>query len=481
MKERIVRIQKIELANLKNVGKGTIPFACNTKDNIFEDKADLLGIYGQNGSGKTTLIYALGLFKSLVTGQKLANDCANYIKVAQESSACAFEFSVVDENKEQFKVIYEFGLKRAEADMRPAGVVDFAPAAEDNNIDNSVYVSMEKLSMSRLVGGKWSKASTILSYSDESSDVLSPKARLSQLVAGNKRIEDEIRVAKLLMKHSSKSLLFSKELNKIIQDSKLEAEHKNIFVILQEYALYNLQVISNAETGIINANIALPFSFVLKEKDSVSLLKGNLNLNGTSFIPLRVFNSITEKMELINLVLKEIIPGLTINLKKLGTTLDKNNQEVITAQIIASRGEVTIPLKYESDGIKKLISILYGLIMVFNNPSATLAVDEFDSGVFEYLLGEILKVVEEHGKGQLIFTSHNLRPLEVINKKNIMFTTANENNRYIRFKNIKTNHNFRDMYFHDIILGGQDEPIYETTNPHRISRAFRLAGDESAE
>ena len=38
LKERIVRIQKMELNNLKNVGKGTIKFACNMRENIFEDK-----------------------------------------------------------------------------------------------------------------------------------------------------------------------------------------------------------------------------------------------------------------------------------------------------------------------------------------------------------------------------------------------------------------------------------------------------------
>ena len=58
MKENIVRIQRIEISNLKNVGKGSIQLACNMKDDIFENIADLLGIYGQNGSGKTTLVYA---------------------------------------------------------------------------------------------------------------------------------------------------------------------------------------------------------------------------------------------------------------------------------------------------------------------------------------------------------------------------------------------------------------------------------------
>ena len=478
MKERIVRIQKIELNNLKNVAKGTIQFACNMKDDIFEDKADLLGIYGQNGSGKTTLIYALGLFKSLLMGNKLGKDCANYIKFGEKSASCIVELSVIDANKQQFKVAYEFELKRREEDNEQMDLLELDEDEQAEDRENQVYISMEKVSISKLTGEKWSKLTPILGYSEEDDDILLPKIRLSQLILGNKNTEDEIRVTRLLMKKSSKSFLFSKELNKIIQNSKMDGEYKNIFNILREYAIYNLNVISNAETGIINANIALPFSFVLKEKDSVALIKGSLNLNGTSSIPIKFFDSIAEKMEMINLVLKEIIPGLTINLKKLGTRIDKNNEEIVMAQIIAIRGETHIPLKYESDGIKKLVSILYGLIMVFNNSSTTLAVDEFDSGIFEYLLGEILKVVEEYGKGQFIFTSHNLRPLEVINKKYIMFTTTNENNRYIRFKNVKTNNNFRDLYFHDIVLGGQNECIYETTNPYMIRRAFRLAGDE---
>ncbi len=474
LKERIVRIQKMELNNLKNVGKGTIKFACNMRENIFEDKSDILAIYGQNGSGKTTAIYAIQLFKNLLTGRKLEKDCANYIKVGTKSASCLFQLSVIDAKKQEFKIAYEFELKIDDINFKHNELVD----DEHLDDDRKVYVSSEKISLSRIVDGKWTKRATVMGYSDEDESVLFPKVRYNQIVSGDKGLEDELRVTKLLIKKSSRSFLFSSELFDIIRDSRIEEEYKNVFVILQEYAAINLHVISNTDSGIINANIALPLSFVLKEKDSKYLLKGSLNLNGTSRIPREFFDSISDKMKTINMVLQEIIPGLTIRLKHIGIELDKDSDETVLVQIIAKRGNTEVPLRYESDGIKKLLSILYGLIMVFNNSSTTLAVDEFDSGIFEYLLGEILKIVEEHGRGQIIFTSHNLRPLEVLNKRNIMFTTTNENNRYIRMKNVKTNNNFRDLYFHDIILGGQNECIYETTNPYMIRRAFRLAGDE---
>ena len=102
---------------------------------------------------------------------------------------------------------------------------------------------------------------------------------------------------------------------------------------------------------------------------------------------------------------------------------------------------------------------------------------KLDAGVFEYLLGEILRIISEKGKGQLIFTSHNLRPLETIDRGFVAFTTTNPDNRYIRFSNVKTNNNLRDFYYRDIILGEQDEPVYEVTNNHEIALAFREAGE----
>ena len=450
MKREIVRLQKIELRNLKNVGYGCVKFA--TKNSV---AADILGLYGQNGSGKTTLVNAIDVLKDLLMGKRLAQDLGNYIKIGESTAGATVEFSVTSSEDDLYKVIYEFVLVRKAVD-------DEEHIEENNDIDeeehekrNGTYLVSEKISMSRLINDKWTKLTPILYYNSDSNEIL-PKNRYNLLTEGKQELIDELRVLRLLAAKEERSFLFSKEIRKIIRDSKWKDEYKFIFKVLTEYAIYNLHVFSSEDTGMINANIALPFSIVSKEKDRISLLKGCLNLN-------------------------EIIPGLTINLKKLSTSLNKRGEEIVKAEIIAKRANIEIPLRYESDGVKKLVSILYCLILVFNDSSMTLVVDEFDSGIFEYLLGEILRVVEESGKGQLIFTSHNLRALEVLNNKDIMFTTTNENNRYIRFKNVKANNNFRDVYFHDILLGGQNECIYEATNPYMIARAFRLAGDENAE
>ena len=124
-----------------------------------------------------------------------------------------------------------------------------------------------------------------------------------------------------------------------------------------------------------------------------------------------------------------------------------------------------IPIRMESEGIIKIISILNALIQAFGNPSICLAIDELDAGIFEYMLGELLDIFNQSAKGQFdLYPSHNLRALEMLDKDSIMFSTANPDRRYIRMKNKKATNNLRNMYLRGILVGGQDEVIYEETD-----------------
>ena len=87
-----------------------------------------------------------------------------------------------------------------------------------------------------------------------------------------------------------------------------------------------------------------------------------------------------------------------------------------------------------------------------------------------------MSIFANHAKGQLLFTSHNLRPLEVLDKKFIVFSTANPERRYIRFSGLKATNNLRDSYIRAVTLGGQKEILYDETDNLMISKAFRKAG-----
>ena len=121
------------------------------------------------------------------------------------------------------------------------------------------------------------------------------------------------------------------------------------------------------------------------------------------------------------------------------------------------------------------------LVSVYNNPGVCLVVDELDSGIFEYLLGEMLGLFGREMKGQLIFTSHNLRILEKLNARNIVCSTINPSNRYIRLVGIEKNNNKRDFYIRAITVGGQKEELYDEDDLIAMGYAFRKAGQANAD
>ena len=94
------------------------------------------------------------------------------------------------------------------------------------------------------------------------------------------------------------------------------------------------------------------------------------------------------------------------------------------------------------------------------------------AGIFEYIWGEMLEIFAESGVGQLIFTAHNLRPLEVISKKFLYFTSTDPKDRYVQLKSIARTNNMRNVYFRQI-EHGNEEKVYNETKRDAIIKALR--------
>ena len=219
----------------------------------------------------------------------------------------------------------------------------------------------------------------------------------------------------------------------------------------------------------------MPFNFYLSKPEERNFGSVLLPFDGNVNVPAEIVDVAEKTIVSLNAVLPDLVPGLTIKIERLGESLDQNGNKVVSVILVSVKNGKPIPLEYESEGIKKIISVLNLLIACFNRPEIVVAIDEIDSGIYEYLLGEILQVMSEGAKGQLVFTSHNLRPLEVLNSKDVLFTTTNPANRYIHMKYLKRTNNLRDTYYREIQLDGQDEKLYDSTYSSDIAHAFRKA------
>lgn len=449
-----IKLNKLEFTNIKNTNRGEINFP--KSENIF-DKSQIIGIYGQNGSGKTAVIQVLSILKKIMSGNKLDREVFNFITNDQEEATFSFDFSITNEKEEETTLTYEFGLKKIELDF----VIDFEK------------VSYKTPSQSR--------TSTLMKTERDNIDSFGTKTKYDLFKSSNnKETLFNLEVIRRLSSNEKRSFIFNDQTLKIIKKS-YDPYEVLLLNILKKYAQVYMMIILNEDHSMGTSDIAIPFFFRIDSKYLVDYGKIVAAYDDLK-LEIKSFEMLNKIIKQLNIILCEIIPGLKLKLNNLGPLTMKDGKEGVRAELLSipKEGALPIPLKYESDGIKKIISILSSLVAMYNKPNVLVAIDELDSTIFEYLLGELLEIFSESAKGQLIFTSHNLRPLEVLSSKNIYFTTTNSYNRYVQFTNVKETNNLRGMYYREVILGSptQKEKLSNEIKIAKVRHAFRRAGKE---
>jgi len=78
-------------------------------------------------------------------------------------------------------------------------------------------------------------------------------------------------------------------------------------------------------------------------------------------------------------------------------------------------GDYLIDVEFESMGIKKLLNLYDALMHTYNG--GITVIDELDSHINDVYLVRLIEYFSEFGKGQLIFTTHNVSPMEILKNK----------------------------------------------------------------
>lgn len=463
-----VRIKKIKIMNFKSVKHGEIILECGKQHIPYGTKSDILGLYGQNGSGKTALIEALSVLEILMSGDSVPDAYADCIAIDSDSANLFFTFDLQYVSGEIRELEYSFSMKKVkltedEIQERYKDAPDDYPIPIDLN---KVIIYNEIIKLSWDENGNRKNKQTIIDTSTTNAPFGSAP-KLKAFIGKNKNAISELEYNKKSTAEKSRSFIFNTKTLKIFKDSNLYSVYYQVILEMRYFASLYFFVIDTKSSGLIRLNFSLP----LYTRRGMF----HFDVSRPQTFPIETFEHINNVLKGLSEVLSQLVPDLNIGFKKINDVITKDGESGCIAELMAFRDGKEFPLRDESDGVRKIISVLSLIVAAYNDQSFTLAIDEFDAGIFEYLLGEILQTFEESGKGQFIFTSHNLRPLEVINKKFLAFTTTNPHNRYFRLKNIGTTNNLRDTYFREIILGEQEEQIYNKTKRFKISAAMRKA------
>lgn len=470
--QQSVCISAITLENIKNVAYGHIDLLASKHIG----GANLVGIYGQNGSGKTIIIEALEILKYLLLGEKIPDEYENWISINQDKGKLHFEIQQSDENDTE-TFFYDVVLKREK-------IKSLGSNTTKHDKNYRIIVDSEALSYKSTGNGRALRKRVLVS--SEKEGIRLPQNILSILLPNNEEEKLDFLVSKLFIKRESRSFLFSNEFKQRILESDSKKDnttqlvlYRRVYSFLVNFAQNGLFIVKTSHSALHGLNI-LPLEIHggANKVHPVGVGTITIPLYSSVVLPNTIVEHIRYVIKMMNVVLEKIVPGLTIGMEELSSELTDDGEVGKKITLVSYKSKTAIPLRNESEGIRKIISIMSLLIAVYNTRTIVVAIDELDSGIFEYLLGELLTILSNRGKGQLIFTSHNLRPLETLHKSCIVVTTTDPKKRYVRLTHVKTMNNVRDFYYRDIILGEQPLDVYQRTDNEKIAFALREAGGE---
>lgn len=461
----MVRLESLTLVNVKNTEEGSIVF----RD--LPSGGSITGIYGQNGSGKMSVITALQCLRYLMSGWPLPSECGTgLVGQGSESASITAVFST------------------------DLGEVTYGLHAQPTD-DGKTQVSREviELRAAKDGGNGQGRRQTLLDHAVSEGELglldstMSPANKWGSLKSVRKA-DARFRQEETLAWSQCRSFVFSNSFmgilaaidaeiskNDALPKMKMAARDMNrqliaVLKALSEHARLNMRVMSTRE----GASVA--FGYVPIEHGSNFDV---LDIGRPVVVPEDLRSTIEQMVEQSNMVLPTVVPNLQLecDMQEAVTEDKQPGVRVFLKSVRKIEGrEVHIPFWAESEGIKRIVGMLSLLTRMFNEPDACIAIDEIDAGVFEILLGNILRVLAERGRGQLIFTAHNLRVLEVLPSKAIVFSTSNPKNRFLSIKGVRDTSNLRDMYIRSVNINDQPEELAPRISTSRVAVAFNKAG-----
>lgn len=492
-----IRLRKIILDDFRNIKHSEVDIPNGKMEEFLSETPSILGLYGQNGSGKTSLLMAINALKTALTGDEFSyQDFSSCIRSGASRARLEFEFSAFYPGAAQFDFYYGFSLSiedvnqpleitPEESDDENTAVLNaymretYSSASADvlQSSEKKIIVSDEVLQYGGVhADGEKINKQVMIDTSEEackkSKKAFGNKLKYDQLTFnGPEDIHKKLNDWKTEARVKSTSFIFCRKVFRSLVTGNGPIGYRLYLAALNDYAENYLFVVMT------NSNLKnLPFVLWINKGDRALAYTCPLSLTDHCRVPEAIFQLVKKSIKATSDVISKIVPGMIIELSDIGKVISDKGVEAHLFDLVSNRKGVRIPLLYESDGIRRMILFLTLLIAVYNDPSVTVAIDEIDSGIFEYMLGEILSILGESAKGQLIFTSHNLRPLEVLPPKYLLFTTVNSERRFAKLEGISGNNNLRDCYFRTIDLGTGKDAFYDATDTFNIEQALFEAG-----
>ncbi len=383
-----------EISGIKNIQKSIkLDFYKKTIDRNFNpDKYRVKGIFGENGYGKTAIITAFSIYRSIVINPDYLTDTGNQLFLAE----------TINKVTNQFTITCEFAFAN---DKR----IDVFSHCICLRHDTTAYrIAEESLSVRN---GNDPKSEYSIVY-------LIRNGQIEEIVRGTDAEKWRKVTLNLLTRESMAAIFFE-------EPDMFDGSTASVYTYtLLEFASRLFVSLRNEDRHTLFLCInSVPDS--KHNADDVIKRYSRINEKKVHRIIYPSYERVIKGMEKFLRLFKPDLKSVDIDRKEDG--------DFYSCDINLNYGNYVINREFESEGIKKLISI-YDALRIASN-GGIVFIDEFDSNINSIYLNALVEYMMIFGKGQLCFTSHNIDIMQTLKDNKYSIDFLNSNQEIIRWIN----------------------------------------------
>jgi len=385
-------ITSLAVSGVKNIkNKIEMKFSNQVKTNFTLEKTNIKAIYGPNGSGKSGIIHAMEIYEKLTKYIDFLSDNINQRYIAH----------LINNETKKFEICVEFIIFDSETNKV---INQYAHEIKLEKLDNDIVIITDDV-LKQFKNKNGSIIETEIIYQVKNGIITSNYIHDTVLQKAtnllNKRTFIDIFMGKgpsVLYQASADEHLYKAE--KILRDLirfifSVRTTTENDDQHWGYVNRYHEQV--NKQNGMIEENEELdsPYNEIRLSDHS-----DRIRVNQLAQYQENV-KRLTEFMKLFKPELIKI------------ETIEKQDGETIVIDKLFVYPNHKIHIEFESAGIKKLVTLFEEFNFLMKK-RGILFIDELDAKINDVYLIKLIQFFDEYLKGQLVFTTHNVSPMEIL-------------------------------------------------------------------
>ena len=391
---KILQISTYGIKNLEN--QITFDFANQTIKNGVQKINNVKGIFGYNGAGKSAFITSIDYYNKIVSNPNylLQNDTIDRLTKLVNYIRKAFYISIIFEFEKDVVIKHEIKIVK-------------------DDVLSDFQIGKESISLS-----------TGRTLNDKFKPIIEKRETglfIDEKIKNGSKTDYDCSLNDLKYK-----TIIQYMIEKIIEDHKLEtsinfslletiilsliSSINNILVYMQDSDIHNNYKISNE---ILN-NLIYRF-----EKMSVGLNEVYTNDSV-------VLKSEFEQYEKENKKLERFIKYFKPDLKEI-KLIPSEDREFYFVRKLFVYDDYRVEFEFESSGIKQLVKLYSYLEKCAKGK--TVFIDEIDTNLNAVYFEKLISFFKNYGKGQLIFTTHNIEAMKALKNQSRSIVVLGVNNK----------------------------------------------------